>query len=227
VPEWFARLDPHTVLLAFAALAVLLALPLVVTGLRRIWRTELLRGAGLLLGGGLVLVLGLAVAMTAASLHTYKRFTEEREVARVSMRQLGERRFVVTLEPAGAAARHLELRGDEWQIDARMLKWRGIGTLLGLDPVYRLERLSGRYASVAEDRSGPRTVYALVEDPSVDFWALVRRYHDALPFVDALYGSAAYVPMAEGAEYRVSVSALGLVVRPANGAAQRAVAGWK
>ncbi len=227
MPEWFARLDPQTVLLAFAALAVLLALPLVIAGFGRLGRSELLRGTGWLLGGGLVLAFGLAVAMIAASLHTYQRFTDEREVARVSMRQFGERRFALTLAPAGAAPRQLELRGDEWQIDARLLKWRGIGTLLGLDPVYRLERISGRYASVAEDRSSPRTVYALAEDPSLDFWALVRRYHDALPFADALYGSAAYVPMAEGAEYRVSVSALGLVVRPVNSAAQRAVAGWK
>ena len=42
-----------------------------------------------------------------------------------------------------------------------------------------------------------------------------------------LYGSAAYVPMSEGAQYNVSVSATGLVVRPANDAARRAVGGWK
>jgi len=48
-----------------------------------------------------------------------------------------------------------------------------------------------------------------------------------VPLADALYGSAAYVPMAEGAEYAVSVSASGLVVRPGNDAARKAVGGWK
>jgi hypothetical protein len=35
------------------------------------------------------------------------------------------------------------------------------------------------------------------------------------------------VPMAEGAEYLVTVSSSGLVVRPANDAARNAVGGWK
>jgi len=36
------------------------------------------------------------------------------------------------------------VRGDERQIDARVLKWRGVATLLGLDCHCRLERPSGR-----------------------------------------------------------------------------------
>ncbi|MCD6042631.1 MAG: hypothetical protein K0R40_2234, partial [Burkholderiales bacterium] len=59
-----------------------------------------------------------------------------------------------------------------------------------------------------------------------DLWAVLRK-HDYIPLADALYGSAAYVPMAEGAEYLVSVSTSGLVVRPANDAARKAVGGWK
>ena len=68
---------------------------------------------------------------------------------------------------------------------------------------------------------------ALAPQAGIDLWALLRRYHDYLPLADALYGSAAYVPMADGAVYVVSVSASGLVVRPANEAAQRAVGGWR
>jgi hypothetical protein len=48
-----------------------------------------------------------------------------------------------------------------------------------------------------------------------------------VPFADALYGSAVYVPMAEGAEYAVTVSQSGLVVRPANDAARKSVGGWR
>jgi hypothetical protein len=123
--------------------------------------------------------------------------------------------------------RQYQLRGDEWQIDARVLKWRAIGNLLGFDSLYRLERLSGRYGDITQEKSAPRTVFALAEDPGVDFWSLLRRHHQYVPLADALYGSAAYVPMAEGAEYAVSVSASGLVVRPGNDAARQAVGGWK
>jgi hypothetical protein len=48
-----------------------------------------------------------------------------------------------------------------------------------------------------------------------------------VPWVDALFGSATFVPMADGALYAVSVSQSGLIARPANQAARNAVAGWR
>ena len=77
----------------------------------------------------------------------------------------------------------------------------GLGVVAGFDTVYRLERLSGRYAEIANERSAPRTVHALAHDEGIDFWSLVKRYHAWMPFADALYGSAVFVPMADGARY--------------------------
>ena len=48
-----------------------------------------------------------------------------------------------------------------------------------------------------------------------------------MPWVDALYGSVAYVPMSDGASYQVVVSQNGLVARPLNDAARQAVGAWK
>jgi hypothetical protein len=174
-----------------------------------------------------VLLVAAVAVLVAANLYTYARLTHEQEAARVSMRQLGERHYVLSVQPKGEPPRHFELRGDEWQMDARVLKWRAMGNLLGFDTLYRLERLSGRYGSVAAERAGPRTVHDLSEETSLDLWSLVRRHHAYIPFADALYGSAVYVPMSEGAEYTVSVSASGLVVRPGNDTARKAVGGWK
>jgi hypothetical protein len=215
------------ILVAIVAVAVLIALPLEIAALRRLRRVQLVRGTMFFLTGALVLIVAGGMALVALNLHTYARLTHEQDAARVSMRQLGERHYTVSVQPKDAPARRYELRGDEWQIDARVLKWRGIGNLLGFDTIYRLERLSGRYGDITQERNAPRTVYALAHDPGLDFWTVLRRYHDYLPLVDALYGSAAYVPMAEGAEYAVSVSASGLVVRPGNEAARKAVGGWK
>jgi hypothetical protein len=80
---------------------------------------------------------------------------------------------------------------------------------------------------VAVERAAQRTVYDLAEAPGLDIWLLVRRYQRYLPLADALYGSAAFVPMAEGAEYTVIVLTSGLAVRPANEAARKAVGGWQ
>lgn len=227
VIDLLARFDPQVLLVAFAVLGIMVALPLELAALGRLRRLRLMSGTIYLLLGAFIVLVGVAAGLVAASLHGYRRLTHEQLAAKVSVRQLGERHFALTLEAPAAPPRHFELRGDEWQIDARVLKWRAIGTLLGFDTVYRLERLSGRYNTIAAERAEPRSVHDLAEDRALDLWSLARRHPNYVPFADALYGSAVYVPMSEGADYAVSVSASGLVVRPANEAARKAVGGWK
>ena len=226
--QWLAQFDPRSLLIGFLATGMLLALPLEVMALRRLAKLRLVGGAFYFLLGAFFILLGLCLGLVAASLHGYKRLTAEQLAAKVTLRQLGERQYALTLEAPGSAPQHYDLRGDEWQIDARVLKWRPAATIAGFDTVYRLERLSGRYGDIIQERTAKRTVHALaVSDEPVDLWDLAKRYHSYVPLVDALYGSAAYVPMAEGAQYDVSVSATGLVVRPVNDAAKKAVGGWK
>jgi len=225
--DLLAGLDPRLLVIGIGALALLIALPLEIAAVRRLRRVQLLSGTMYFLMGGVVVLIAAAAALVAVNLYTYARLTHEQEVARVSIRQLGERHYVLSVQPRKAPARHFQLRGDEWQIDARVLKWRPVGNLLGFDTVYRLERLSGRYGDITRERNAARTVYTLAEDPGLDFWSLLRKHHEYVPLADALYGSAAYVPMAEGAEYAVTVSASGLVVRPGNDAARKALGGWK
>lgn len=225
--DFLSRLDPQALIAGIALAGVLLAFPFFLAAIRRMRHLKLVRGTLYLLSGGILILVAAAAGLVSANLFTYARLTHEQEAAHVATRQLGERHFAVSVRPKGSAPKRYEVRGDEWQIDARVLKWRAMGSLLGFDTVYRLERLSGRYGDIAEERSAPRTVHALAEDPGMDLWTLAKRYHSYLPVADALYGSAAYVPMAEGAEYVVTVSASGLVVRPANDAARKALGGWK
>jgi hypothetical protein len=225
--DWAAGLDPRALIVGIALVGLLIALPLEIVAFRRLLRLRLASGTLFFLLGGVVVLLAAGAALVAMNLYTYARLTHEQEAARVQIRQLGERHYVVSVQPKNAAPRHFDLRGDEWQIDARVLKWSAMGNLLGFDTVYRLERLSGRYGDITLEKNAPRTVHSLAEDPGVDFWSLLKKHHQYVPFADALYGSAAYVPMAEGAEYAVKVSASGLVVRPGNDAARKAVGGWK
>ena len=223
-----AALDPRAVMIGIGVLGLLLAFPFELAAIRRLRRLQLVRGTLFFLSGALVLLSAAIAILVAANLYTYARLTHEQEAARVQVRQLGNRLYVVSVQPRNGPTRHYQLRGDEWQLDARVLKWRAIGTLIGFDTIYRLERLSGRYSSAADERAGPRTVHELSEDTTpLDLWSVVRQHHRFLPFADALYGSAVYVPMSEGAEYAVTVSASGLVVRPGNDAARKAVGGWK
>jgi hypothetical protein len=225
--EWIARLEPRVLITAIAFAGLLLAMPFFVASMRRLRRLRLVGGTFYLLVGGVVVLVATGACLVAVNLLTYARLTHEQEAARVTTRQLAERQYAVSVRTRKGPERHFSVHGDEWQIDARVLKWRALGNLIGLDTLYRLERLSGRYGDARSERSAPRTVHELSPDPGLDFWSVTRRYHAYMPLADALYGSAAYVPMAEGAEYAVTVSASGLVVRPANDAARKALGGWK
>lgn len=204
------EISGETTAIALGALGVLL----LIAGLRRAWSLRLFAAARAWLGGLLLVALALLLFGVASNLHTYARLTWEQPVAQLAFEQLGEQRYRARLTRPSGESRELELRGDEWQLDARVLKWRGWANLLGLDARYRLERISGRYRDIEQERSAPRTPHELAEARGIDLWELAQRQPRWLPFVDAIYGSATYLPMADGARYQVSLGQGGLIARP-------------
>jgi len=110
-----------------------------------------------------------------------------------------------------------DLAGDAVYVDAHVLKWRPLGTLLGLETAYELDRIAGRYAALGDEQTRERTVYSLATRKPVDAFDLARRYWVLRPFVDAEYGSATFIGATAptGAVYEVRVSTTGLLVRPA------------
>lgn len=227
MPAWIAALSPETVMIAIAATGGVIALLLLIASVKRLRDWQFPSGAAFLVLALAVAALTTAGAMLAASLHTYARLTQEQEAARAVFRELSPRRYELLLVLKNEPARAFEIRGDEWQIDARVLKWKGMGTLLGLDTLYRFERVAGRYADAGQEKSLPRTVYPLAAQAPVDLWTLLKDHQRWLPLADTLYGSASYAPMADGAQYAVNVSATGLLIRPLNEQAKKALGGWK
>jgi hypothetical protein len=178
------------------------------------------------LSGLVFLLAAAAVALVGLNLLTYDRLTREQGVVKVSFAQAAPQQYNTTLIYPSGDIRGYMLAGDEWQIDARVLKWHGIANLLGFDTAYRLERVSGRYSDADRERTAAHTVYALHAPERIDVWSLMRTWQQYLPWADALYGSAIYLPMADGAAYEVSVSPTGLLARPVNAPARAAIAGW-
>jgi len=193
---------------------------------RRIRRRRVF--GGVLIGAtALVLILlSVVAALIAVNLLTYQRLSFEQPAGELQLTRTGDREFNAVLTyPSGEHA-NFALRGDEWQIDARVLKWHAFANLVGFDSAYRLDRIGGRYTRLEDERSQPRSVYSLNQPQRIDLWDLVHRYHSWVPWMDALYGSATFLPMADGALYEIKVSQSGLVARPLNQAARDAVAGW-
>ena len=211
---------------AFTVLAGILGLLLLFGGLRRFLHGRFING-GLRMLVALVLLLSFALVVSVAlNLRTYLRFTYEQPVATLDFKALGPQDFNVTLTDAKGQITTAELRGDDWQLDARVIKWKGLATLLGLDALYSLERLEGRYRNAGQERNDYHSVVELSRHAGVDLWTLAQRYGAWLPWVDTGYGSATYLPMADGARYTVSLSPTGLLARPANPAAEQAAAHW-
>ena len=167
------------------------------------------------------------VGLLGVNLLTYHRLTREQPALEAQFKRAGDERYAALLTYPTGETQQLALSGDEWQVDARVLKWRPFANLLGFDTAYRLERISGRYTDIARERDQERTVYALNPPDRVDVWTVLRTWRRYVPWADALYGSAVYVPMSDGARYQVVVSQSGLVARPLNEAARQAVGAWK
>lgn len=214
------------ILLAASAIFTLVTLYFVFSMLRHARRRRPLRATGSLAGGAATGALGGASILLAFSYIGYSRLVDEEVVSQIEFSQSGPDEYVARLMIDGESDRRFRLRGDEWQIDARVVNWQPPATLLGLDPIYRLERLSGRYASVDDERSEQRTVHGLSEDTVLDVWVVARRFPRLMPGVDAYYGTATYLPMADGARFEITMTRTALMARPVNAVARDTVGNW-
>jgi hypothetical protein len=217
----------------------LLALAVLVGGLTMPWRRPIRAVAELASSAALLAIAAAALAL-GLDIQTFSRLTYERPIATIVLHQVGDKQFDAALtladtvtppfatQPVKAppAPQIYSLKGDEWRIEARVLKWKPWANVLGLDARYRLERLSGEFTDTAQELNGPRSAYALRPTGDGGLSVLSKRLNEA-QLVDTLYGSAALMPMADGAQYSLAMTQTGLVARPANEQAAQAVGGWK
>ncbi len=202
------------VVIATSILLAVLGLWLMVGAFGRLRRRPM-RGVLRLMTGGTLAALAALLWLASLSLHGFYRLTGEAPVAEIRFTQIAPQRYAAMLTTTGGDGVTYELAGDEWQLDARILKWRGYAQVLGFANRYRLERLGGRYRDLAAERRAPRTVVDLAADPPLDLWAIIDRHPRWLPLVDTVYGSAAYLPMRDGARYLITLGASGLIAREA------------
>ena len=99
-------------------------------------------------------------------------------------------------------------------MDARILKWKPIVNVLGLHTAYCLDRVSGRYSDIRDERTKVRSLYSLNGGMMPwDLFFLRVRYGFLSPVLDAQYGSAAFVPASDVKVVRILVTASGLIAK--------------
>lgn len=166
--------------------------------------------------GLLFFALALLVGAILVGLRGYRALTLEVLAATVTTEPVSPQRFRATIVFPDRRLAMYELAGDAFYMDARILKWHPLANLVGLHTDFELDRVAGRYNSVADERNKPHTTYELARPQLVDLFLLARRRLLG-PLVDAEYGSAAFVAAGGPARYEVRVSTTGLLMRPVRG----------
>jgi hypothetical protein len=172
-------------------------------------------------GGGISTVFGVVLLALATLVGTiivatrgYHALTREELAATVKTAPLPHQRFRATITlPDGKLAMY-DLSGDAFYVDARIVKWHPLVNILGLHTAYELDRVTGRYNNVGDERNKPHTVYSLSRPKRIDMLRLMKIFPPLALLVDAEYGSATFTPARRPSTFNVLVSTSGLLIRP-------------
>ncbi len=198
--------------IGFSLLAILLlwlALKLLIS---RGWFLAWLKGC---LGVGLVLSSILLVVVTL-DLFSYGQVENKRPLATVSIAEKGNQLYALELIDADGAVRNLEMAGDQWQLDVRVLS-------IGSFSSFKLDKISGRYLSLEQNDKDIQTRHALWANSVGGFWLLIDGLVKKLPFAAESLEKVAYVPMTDGAIYQVYLEDSELSVVATNAQAKLAM----
>ncbi|MFT6907065.1 MAG: hypothetical protein ACJAS1_003739 [Oleiphilaceae bacterium] len=149
-------------------------------------------------------------------------------IAEIDIRYQNKQNYVVTLITPGQPTNKykFEISGDDWQLDLKLITWHSLLAKVGIDTLYRLERIGGRYHTIDNELNAKRSIYQLNEDKISDqLWAYISSFSEGLIF-RASYGSGLYGPMSDKAKYGVFLTATGAEVLPLNDSAKKALNEW-
>lgn len=191
-------------------------------GLRSLFRRRLLRGGLNGLFGVCLALSGGLLALLMMNVQTYRQLTREIVLAEVSIGQATPDGVPLNLKTENSEQSYL-VHSPEWRLDARFLKWKPWVSILGKDPLVRLERLEERGPGASSLRA--LQGYDLVRD---ERWLddLLSQASRHAGLIDSLYGSSVYMPVRPGARYQVLASVSGLLARPVNTGGREAVIEW-
>jgi hypothetical protein len=161
--------------------------------------------------------LGGVLTAVVVLLHALQAFSGETRIAHVTTQPAGREAFDLTYRPVGApaaAAQTVRLQGDQWTVSGGIVKWAPWLGVVGLKTYHKPLRISGQFSRLERQRAQPPTVFALTPDTD-PVWEAFYRAAPYLPFVDAVYGSSAYVYAQSDVVYDVYVTPSGYLIRRA------------
>jgi hypothetical protein len=179
---------------------------------------------------GLILALvALCTGLIVLQTQSLARRTAERAVADITVAAFNPRLnlYRVTVDRLdGANTRTVcSIEGDEWLLSARVQKWRSWAMVLGLDSTYSLDQITNKYFTAERGNGNTITACSLATTPDDGpFRSLADWLADQSYIEHRRFGSAVYMPLTDGAIYRVLMTQNGLNAEPVNPIARTAVA---
>lgn len=201
------------VLIAVSAVFGVLAVALLALSVRTFRARRWVGGAGRTTVGLLFASLSALAATVGVSTQGYRALTSEEVAVTITTVPSGPQAFQAYVEYPDGRDTTLAVQGDQLLVDARILKWKYLANVLGMRTHYELDRLTGRYVDIDDERTRARTVHALGAEKPIDFYDLLQRYSALRLLADAEYGSATYIEVDRPARFEVRVSTTGLLVR--------------
>lgn len=195
-------------------------------GIQHIFRHKVLSGIIEVTSGLVLLSSAVFGVMISINLNTYSPLMGESIVARVQFNEKdkGSKGFVNVDFQSRAVYLGASDR-EAWQLDARILEWRGLPALIGLTTLCRLQRFSKCYWDAGVENNEPTSAFNTTkEEQGLDLWSLAKKHPRRIPWVRATYGSTHFMPIVHGGVYTVSIDSTGLVAHPDNEIARTAVA---
>jgi len=201
----------------------------VVSGIGNIFQGEHGRAGRRMVGGTMAALVGLALSLVGLNMQLFTRLTHEGPVAQIRVAAIdpGQSLYLVTVHRLDGPIpdQKCKLQGDEWVLGGRVQKWKAWANVLGLDATYTLDQVSNKYFTADRGNGKPITSCDLRGKPAVNSyvpdawrnWLLTQFYTE-----DRKFGDANYMPLADGAVYRVVITQSGFNAEPANDAATKA-----
>lgn len=164
-----------------------------------------------------------ALLFLGAFIQSYTAFTHREFAATIHCTPVPGTEDMMILElvtsesPTSALIRRYRLRGQQWTIEGHILKWDDWLNFLGLQTMYKLTRVRGRYLRADDEMNKPATVYSLVANEEDSRWRWLYEYGARLPFVQAVYGNTVFTFPSETKSFTIYVTTSGFMIAEEGG----------
>jgi len=166
----------------------------------------------------LLIAVSIALLFLGAFIQSYTAFTHRELAATIHCTPVPGTEDTMVLElvtresPAVAHIRRYRLRGQQWTVEGHILKWDDWLNFLGLQTMYKLTRVRGRYLRADDEMNKPATVYSLVANEEDSRWRWLYEYGARLPFVQAVYGNTVFTFPSETKSFDIYVTTSGFMI---------------